>query len=97
MKRDQHDILIRPLLTEKVTHLKETQNKVCFLVQPGANKIQIKRAAEAVLKVKVDKVHIINTSGKTKRLGRFEGRKSDLKKAILTLKQGEKLELFEGV
>lgn len=97
MSKDAHQILIRPLLTEKMTQLKEQQNKVCFLVSPQANKIEIKRAAEEVLKVKIDSVNIINTKGKRKRLGRYEGKRSDLKKAILTLKKGEKLELFEGV
>jgi large subunit ribosomal protein L23 len=80
-----------------MTGLKEKQNKVCFLVHPRSNKIEVKRAAEEVLKVKIDSVHIINTKGKRKRLGRFEGKRADLKKAILTLKKGEKLELFEGV
>jgi len=97
MNRDPHQVLIRPLLTEKMTGLKEKQNKVCFLVNPRSNKIEVKRAAEEVLKVKIDSVHIINTKGKRKRLGRFEGKRADLKKAILTLKKGEKLELFEGV
>ncbi len=97
MSKDAHQILIRPLLTEKMTQLKEQQNKVCFLVSPQANKIEIKRAAEEVLKVKINSVNIINTKGKRKRLGRYEGKRSDLKKAILTLKKGEKLELFEGV
>ena len=97
MNRDPHQVLLRPLLTEKMTGLKEKQNKVCFLVHPQSNKIEVKRAAEEVLKVKIDSVHIINTKGKKKRLGRFEGKRSDLKKAILTLKKGEKLELFEGV
>ena len=97
MTRDPHQILIRPLLTEKMTGLKENQNKVCFLVHPRSNKIEIKRAAEEALKVKIDSVRIINSKGKLKRLGRFEGKRPDLKKAILTLKKGEKLELFEGV
>jgi large subunit ribosomal protein L23 len=97
MSKDPHQILIRPLLTEKMTHLKDQQNKVCFLVDPRANKIEVKRAAEEVLKVGVDSVHIINTKGKRKRLGRYEGKRSDLKKAILTIRKGEKLELFEGV
>ncbi|MBI3994684.1 MAG: 50S ribosomal protein L23 [Nitrospirae bacterium] len=97
MNKDPHQILVRPLLTEKMTGLKEQLNKICFLVNPKSNKIEIKQAAEEALKVKIDSVHIINTKGKTKRLGRFEGKRSDLKKAILTLKKGEKLELFEGV
>jgi large subunit ribosomal protein L23 len=97
MSKDAHQILIRPLLTEKMTELKDKQNKICFLVSPQSNKIEIKQAAEEVLKVKIDSVNIINTKGKRKRLGRYEGKRSDLKKAILTIKKGEKLELFEGV
>jgi len=97
MSKDAHQILIRPLLTEKMTTLKEKQNQVCFLVSPKSNKIEIKRAAEEVLKVKIASVNIINTKGKRKTLGRYEGKRADLKKAILTLKKGEKLELFEGV
>lgn len=97
MKLDSHDILIRPFLTEKITGLRETQNKVCFLVSPSANKIQIKQAAEEVLKVKIDKVHVLNAVRKQKRMGRFVGKRIEYKKAILTLKEGEKLELFEGV
>lgn len=97
MSKDAHEILIRPLLTEKMTQLKEQQNKICFLVNPRSNKIEIKQAAEEVLKVKIDSVNIINTKGKRKRLGRYEGKRSNLKKAVLTLKKGEKLELFEGI
>jgi len=97
MSKDAHRILIRPLLTEKMTELKDQQNKICFLVSPESNKIEIKQAAEEALKVKIDSVNIINTQGKRKRLGRYEGKRSNLKKAILTLKKGEKLELFEGV
>jgi large subunit ribosomal protein L23 len=97
MNKDPHQILIRPLLTEKMTGLKDRHNKVCFLVDSNSNKIEIKRAAEEVLKVGIESIHIINTKGKRKRLGRYEGKRSDRKKAILTLKKGEKLELFEGV
>ena len=97
MSKDPHRILIRPLLTEKITGLKERHNQVCFLVDPASNKIEIKQAAEQILKVKVDSVNIVNVKGKRKRLGRYEGKRPDRKKAILTLKKGEKLELFEGV
>lgn len=97
MNRDAYQILIRPLLTEKITGLKERHNKICFLVHPQSNKIDIKQAAEEILKVKIDAVHVINIHGKRKRLGRYEGKRSDRKKAILTLKKGEKLELFEGL
>lgn len=90
-------ILLRPLLTEKVTALRETQNTVAFVVAAKANRIQVKRAVEEMLKVKVDRVNLMNVMGKFKRLGRFGGKKPDWKKALVTLKKGEKLELYETV
>ncbi|HKW87021.1 MAG TPA: 50S ribosomal protein L23 [Nitrospiraceae bacterium] len=97
MKRVLHDVLLRPLLTEKITAMRESGNKVGFVVRSEANRIQIKRAVESVLKVRVERVNVLNVMGKTKRLGRFAGKKPDWKKAIVTLKEGEKLEMYEGV
>ena len=96
MKVDSHRVLVRPLLTEKITGLREKTNTVGFVVHPDANRIQIRLAIEALLKVKVDKVNIMNVRGKIKRLGRFSGRRSDWKKALVTLKEGEKLEMYES-
>jgi large subunit ribosomal protein L23 len=96
MKLDPHEILHKPLLTEKSTGLRETGNKICFMIHSQANKIEVKRAVEEALKVKVEKVNIQNMRGKIKRAGRFAGKKPDWKKAIVTLKEGEKLDLFEG-
>ncbi|MGB4069551.1 MAG: 50S ribosomal protein L23 [Nitrospira sp.] len=96
MKVDSHRILIRPLLTEKLTALREATNTVGFVVHPDANRIQIRLAVEVLLKVKVDKVNVMNVRGKVKKLGRFSGRRSDWKKALVTLKQGEKLEMYES-
>ena len=96
MKVDSHRVLIRPLLTEKITGLRETTNTVGFVVHPDANRIQIRLAVEALLKVKVEKVNIMNVRGKIKRLGRFSGRRSDWKKALVTLREGEKLEMYES-
>jgi large subunit ribosomal protein L23 len=96
MKVDSHRILIRPLLTEKLTALREATNTVGFVVHSDANRIQIRLAVEALLKVKVDKVNVLNVRGKVKKLGRFSGRRSDWKKALVTLKQGEKLEMYES-
>ncbi|TKB93458.1 MAG: 50S ribosomal protein L23 [Nitrospira sp.] len=96
MKVDSRRVLIRPLLTEKLTGLREATNTVGFVVHPGANRIQIRLAVEALLKVKVDKVNVMNVRGKVKKLGRFSGRRSDWKKALVTLKQGEKLEMYES-
>jgi large subunit ribosomal protein L23 len=96
MKVDLRKILIQPLLTEKVTAMREQSNTVGFLVHPDANRIQIKQAVEALLKVKVERVNVLNVRGKIKRLGRFSGKRSDWKKAFVKLKEGEKLELYES-
>jgi large subunit ribosomal protein L23 len=92
-----YNVLLAPLLTEKGTVLKEKDNKVVFRVARDANKIEIKKAVEEILKVKVDRVTTINYKGKKKRLGKFEGKRPDWKKAIVTLKEGEKLDFIEGV
>ena len=97
MSRRTQDILVRPFLTEKMTAMRETANKVGFIVRADANRIEIKRAVETVLKVKVEKVNVLNVMGKIKRLGRFAGKRPDWKKAIVTLKEGEKLEMYESV
>ncbi|WP_053382001.1 50S ribosomal protein L23 [Nitrospira moscoviensis] len=91
-----HAVLVQPLLTEKITGLREKTNTVGFIVHPEANRVQIKQAVEALLKVKVEKVNVLNVRGKVKRLGRFSGKRSDWKKAFVTLKEGEKLEMYES-
>ena len=80
MKVDLRKILVQPLLTEKVTAMREQSNTVGFLVHPEANRIQIKQAVETLLKVKVERVNILNVQGKIKRLGRFSGNRSDWKR-----------------
>jgi len=90
-------ILKRPLLTEKSTALQEHRNQVAFEVDRDANKIQIKNAVESRFDVKVDKVRTMNMQGKLKRMGRFEGRRSSWKKAIVTLAKGQTIEFFENV
>ncbi|MCA1958798.1 MAG: 50S ribosomal protein L23 [Nitrospira sp.] len=96
MKVGIHEVLVQPLLTEKITALREQTNTVGFVVHPDANRVQIKQAVETLLKVKVEKVNVLTVQGKVKRLGRFSGRRSDWKKAFVTLKKGEKLELYES-
>jgi len=96
MKVGMHRVLVQPLLTEKITGLREKTNTVGFVVHPEANRVQIKQAVEALLKVKVEKVNLMNVRGKVKRLGRFSGKRSDWKKAFVTLKPGEKLEMYES-
>jgi large subunit ribosomal protein L23 len=90
-------VIIRPLLTEKNAMLKETLNKVVFEVAPDANKIEVKKAVEEAFKVSVDTVNILNVRGKVKRLGRNFGKRRDWKKAVVTLKEGNIIEFFEGV
>jgi large subunit ribosomal protein L23 len=85
------------MLTEKGTVMKEKENKVLFKVAKEANKIEIKKAVEEIFKVKVDRVTTMNYKGKKKRMGKFEGTRSDWKKAVVTLKEGEKLDFIEGV
>ncbi len=76
--------------------LKEKDNKVLFKVARNANKIEIRKAVEELLKIKVDRVTTMNYKGKKKRLGKHEGTRSDWKKAIVTLKKGEKFDFVEG-
>ena len=108
--RSPNYIIKRPLLTEKGTRLKDTggaapgqvseetlKPKVLFQVAYDANKAEIKRAIEALFSVKVVDVHTTIVRGKEKRIGRFQGMRSNWKKAIVTLAQGNKIEFFEGV
>ncbi len=95
---DPYKIVIRPVITEKSTLLKEKNREVCFEVDPRANKSEIKKAAEQLFKIKVERVRIQNKKGKKRRVGRSEGRKKDWKKAYIKLKEGEKMiEYFEAV
>jgi len=95
--KEAHEIIKRPLITEKSTRQKEEKNQIAFVVDPKANKIEIRQAVEKLFKVKVRRVRTMNMVGKRKRLGRFFGWKSDWKKAIVTLREGDRIEFFEGV
>ena len=92
---EARDILIRPIVTEKSTALME-QGKYTFRVPLAATKIQIRQAVEQIFKVKVQAVNTMRYEGKLKRMGRTQGRRSDWMKAVVTLKPGEAIELFEG-
>jgi len=94
--KEYHDILKRPLVTEKSTAAKELANQITFEVNPAANKVEIRKAVEEVFKVKVTNVQTSNAQGKKKRTGRFEGRRAHSKKAVVTLAPGETIEFFEG-
>ncbi len=88
-------IIRKPLITEKTTRQKE-EGQYAFEVAGNANKIEIQRAVERLFKVKVLDVRTSNGLGKIKRLGRRSGKRSDWKKAIVTLREGDRIELFEG-
>jgi large subunit ribosomal protein L23 len=93
-----NQIIRRPLVTEKSTLLRETDNVIAFEVDPGANKIEVKKAVEELFKVKVAEVRLFNVRGKMKRMGRFAGKRRDWRKAYVRLKTGEKApEFVEGV
>jgi large subunit ribosomal protein L23 len=91
-----HQIILRPLITEKNTNLM-VYNKYSFEVDRNANKTQIKNAIEEIFKVSVTKVHTMNMRGKLRRRGMRFGYTADWKKAIVTLAEGDRIELFEGV
>ena len=92
-----HKIIRRPLITEKSTLQKEIHNQLAFEVDRRANRIEIKKAVERIFKVQVIQVRTMNYQGKRKRLGRSVGRRPHWKKAIVTLKPGQKIDFFEGV
>ena len=89
-------IIVKPLVTEKMSTLQEIENKVAFIVDWEANKIEIRKAVEEKFSVKVDKVATIRMQGKLKRMGRFQGNRPHWKKAIVTLADGFTIDFFEG-
>jgi large subunit ribosomal protein L23 len=95
--KDPRQIVRRALVSEKGTRLGEQQNQFLFEVHPDANKIEIKRAVETIFNVKVESVRTMNRAGKKKRLGAFVGRRSHWKKAVVTLREGQTIPLFEQV
>ena len=90
------DVLRAPKMSEKTLSLKEEANQFAFEVDQRANKFQIKESIQKSFKVSVLKVRTMNVRGKKKRLGRYQGLKSSWKKAIITLKEGDTIEYFEG-
>jgi large subunit ribosomal protein L23 len=91
---DRRSIIIHPIVTEKSVRLQE-ENKYVFRVDPRATKPEIKKAVEEMFGVTVLKVNTVNVKGKRKRLGRFEGRTSSWKKAIVFVKPGERIKAFD--
>lgn len=94
---DPHQVIIRPVISEKSYNLIETEGQYTFHVDRRANKNQIKRAIEEAFDVKVHKVNTVNVKSKPKRQGFYRGRTATWKKAVIRLAEGERIELFEGV
>ncbi len=94
---DYHQIIKRPLITEKGMRCNEEHNTVVFQVDMRANKLEIKQALEALFQVKVLRVHTLNMQGKKKRVRMREGKRPDWKKAYVTLREGDTITFFEGV
>ena len=92
--KNLHEVLRRPLITEKSTILKETQRSLCFEVHRDATKPEIKKAVETLFGVKVKDVRVAHVHGKMKRQGRYQGRRPDWKKAYVVLREGEKMVEF---
>lgn len=88
-------VIITGKLTEKGNRLRTNENKYLFVVDKDSNKLEIKKAVEDIFKVKVKKVTTMNQHGKLKKMGRFEGKRSNWKKAIVQLMPGEAIEIFE--
>ncbi len=86
-------VIVRPLMTERSTMLSEKEGRYSFEVSPTSTKGQIRRAVEELFKVDVTAVRTMKLPGKSRRLGRFEGRRPDWKKAIVSLKAGQKIDL----
>lgn len=94
--RQPAEIIQSPLITEKGSLLGKATNQVVLRVRADSNKIEVKRAVEALFRVKVVKVRIIRYLGKVRRVGRNIGRKPQWKKAYVTLKEGDKVDFFGG-
>jgi len=89
-------IIRAPLISEKGSLLAESSNQVLFKVRPDANKVEVKKAVEALFKVKVEKVRIARYLGKLRRVGKNMGRRPEWKKAFVTLREGDKIDFFGG-
>ncbi len=94
--KEPQKIIRKPLITEKSTGQKDVHHQYAFEVHPDANKIEIRSAVERLFKVKVVQVRTYNVLGKVKRLGRRFGKRPDWKKAIVTLREEDRIDFFEG-
>jgi large subunit ribosomal protein L23 len=95
--KDPRTIVQRAIISEKGTRLRAASNTFLFKVNPTANKVEIAQAVEKIFSVTVTNVRTMNRLGKPKRLGRFVGKRSNWKKAVVTLKAGQTIEVFDQV
>jgi large subunit ribosomal protein L23 len=91
------NVLMAPIVSEKSTMIADKHEQVAFRVRPDATKQEVKAAVELLFKVQVEKVSILNTKGKEKRFGRFEGRRSNVRKAYVCLKPGQEINFAQEV
>ena len=95
--RNVHEVIVRPLVTEKSTDQLERNGAYSFVVGIDANKVEIAQAVEQLFNVKVRSVRTMRYRGKERRVGRHTGRRAAWKKAVVTLREGDTIEIFEGV
>lgn len=91
-----HQIILAPVVSEKSTRAAEKSNQAVFRVLRDARKPEIKRAVETLFNVKVESISTLNVKGKSKRFGRFDGRRSNWKKAYVTLAEGQEIDMISG-
>ena len=94
MKRNPRDIIVKPIITEKTIAMQNADNKVTFEVAKGANKVEIRQAIEEIFNVKVEKVNIVNVLPRKKRMGKYEGKTSAMRKAIVKLAEGSNIDIL---
>jgi large subunit ribosomal protein L23 len=93
--KDPRDVILAPVVSEKSYGLID-EGRYTFLVHPSTNKTEIKQAVEAIFGVKVEAVNTLNRKGKRKRFGLKQGQRKDTKRAVVTLREGESIDIFEG-
>ena len=93
--KSPRDVIIAPVVSEKSYELLD-EGRYTFVVHPEANKTEIKQAIQDVFNVRVDSVNTINRKGKSKRFGMIQGRRKDTKRAIVTLAEGEEIDIFDA-
>jgi large subunit ribosomal protein L23 len=95
--RDPKQVIVRPVVTERSTELADDRGAYTFIVNKDANKIEIKKAIETLFDVKVKDVRTANYRGKWRRVGQAYGQKAAYKKAVITLAEGQRIDVYEGI